>query len=209
MLLKSISNVFLSKIRENLPGAVINITHAPTPSEDLPPPLCDLASEVSSKKEGKSEEDVIREFSEKLTFSESSLRELEKASKGQSKSDVWKRQHKGRITASNFHDVNVKVKKLMRKTGQSVKCKVSPLLAKLLLPEDISELPSIKWGCMHEEDAAKAFLMTAGKKHRNGKLHSCGLFVSKSHPFWGASPDNIFSCDCRGKNAMEYKCPQL
>ena len=198
---------FLSKIRETLPGAVINITHAPTPSEDLPPPLCDLASEVSSKKEGKSEEDVIREFSEKLTFSESSLRELEKASKGQSKSDVWKRQHKGRITASNFHDVNVKVKKLMRKTGQSVKCKVSPLLAKLLLPEDISELPSIKWGCMHEEDAAKAFLMTAGKKHRNGKLHSCGLFVSKSHPFLGASPDNIFSCDCCGETAMEYKCP--
>ena len=81
-------------------------------------------------------------------------------------------QHKGRITASNFHDVNAKVKKLIRKTGQSVKCKVSPLLAKLLLPDNISELPSISWGCMHEEDAAKAFLMTLGKQHRNGKLHS-------------------------------------
>ena len=66
---------FLSEIRETLPGAVINITHAPTPSEDLPAPLCDLAIEVSSRKEGKSEEDVIREFLEKLTFSESSIRE--------------------------------------------------------------------------------------------------------------------------------------
>ena len=47
----------------------------------------------------------------------------------------------------------LKSKKIMRKTGQSVKCKVSPLLAKLLLPADISELPSIGWGCMHEEDA--------------------------------------------------------
>ena len=54
-------------------------------------------------------------FQKKLTFRESSIRELEKASRGQSKSDVWKRQHKGRITASNFHDVNVKVKRLMRK----------------------------------------------------------------------------------------------
>jgi len=69
---------------------VINITHVPTTSEDLPASLCDLAIEVSCKKEGKSEEDVIREFSE-LTFSESSIRELERASRGQSKSDVLKR----------------------------------------------------------------------------------------------------------------------
>ena len=55
--------------------------------------MCDLATVVSSKKEGKSEEDVSREFSEKLAFSVSSIRELEKASRGQSKSDVWKRQH--------------------------------------------------------------------------------------------------------------------
>ena len=53
-------------------------------------------------------------------------------------------QHKGRRTASHFNDVNAKVKKLMRKTSQSVKCKVSPLLAKLLLLYDISELPSIR-----------------------------------------------------------------
>ena len=97
---------------------MINVTHPPAPSKDLPAPLCELAIEVSSKKEGKSEEDVIREFSEKLTFSESSIRELEKASRGQSKSDVWKRPYKGRITASHFHDVNAKVKKLVRKTGQ-------------------------------------------------------------------------------------------
>ena len=37
--------------------------------------------------------------------------ELEQASRGQSKSDVWKRQHKGRTAASHFHDVNAKVKK--------------------------------------------------------------------------------------------------
>ena len=81
---------FLSKIRETLPCAVINITHPPAPSKDLPALLCELATEVSNKKEGKGGEDVIREFSEKLTFSGSSIRELEKASKGQSKSDVWK-----------------------------------------------------------------------------------------------------------------------
>ena len=38
-----------------------------------------------------------------------------------------------------------------------MKCKVSPLLAKLLLPADIGELPSIGWGCMYEEDAAMEY----------------------------------------------------
>ena len=77
-------------MRLTLPGAVINIIHLPEPSKDLPAPLCDPATQVSNKKKGKSEEDVIREFSEKLTFSESSKRELEKASRGQSKYDFWK-----------------------------------------------------------------------------------------------------------------------
>ena len=58
---------------------------------------------------------ITTDFSGELTFCERSIRELEKASRGQSKSYVWKRQHKGRITASHFHDVNAKVKKLMRK----------------------------------------------------------------------------------------------
>jgi len=77
----------------------------------------------------------------------------------------------------------------MRKTGQSVKCKVSPLLAKLLFPDDISELSSIRWGCMHEEDAAKAFLITVGNQHRNGKLHSCGSLT----PFWGQVQITFFA----------------
>ena len=122
-----------------------------------PAPLCDLATKVSSKKEGKSEEDVFREFSDKLTFSESSIRELEKASRGQSKPDVWKRQHKGRITASHFHDVNAKVKKNNEKNRPISEMQCLHFLAKLLLPADISELPSIAWGCMHKEDAAMEY----------------------------------------------------
>jgi len=48
--LKSVSNVsWLSKIKETLSGAVMNILHPPTLSKDLPAPLCDLATEVSSK----------------------------------------------------------------------------------------------------------------------------------------------------------------
>ena len=166
-------NCFLSKIREPLPGAVINITHPPTSSEDLSAPLCDPATEDSIAR--------IREFSEQLTFCASSIRELEKASRGQSKSDVWKSQHKGRITASHFHDVNAKVKKLMRKTGQSVKCKVSPLLAKLLLLDDNSEFPSIRWGCMQEEDAAMEFLLSERHADFRSLEYSCKVEYLEMH----------------------------
>ena len=50
-----------------------------------------------------------------------------------------------------------------------------------------------------------------GKKHVNPKLQQCGLFIMKSHPYIGATPDNIFSCKCTSncvnKYTVEYKCP--
>ncbi|XP_022792263.1 uncharacterized protein LOC111331423 [Stylophora pistillata] len=45
------------------------------------------------------------------------------------------------------------------------------------------------------------------KLHKNAKLHNCGLFVLKSHPYIGASPDNMFSCSCCQNACVEYKCP--
>lgn len=63
-------------------GVVINIIYVWIFSEDFLVFLCDLVIEVFCKKEGKSEEDVIREFLEKLMFSESSIRELEKVFRG-------------------------------------------------------------------------------------------------------------------------------
>ena len=54
VLLRSVNNVFFPKQGpDTLPGAVIDVTHAPPPSEDFPSPLCDVASEISSKKEEK------------------------------------------------------------------------------------------------------------------------------------------------------------
>ena len=76
-------------------------------------------------------------FSQKLSFSAGSIVELEKANRSQAKSKVWKNQRKGRITASNFHDVHTKVATLLRKRGEPVKTKVTPLLAKLLMPRDL------------------------------------------------------------------------
>ena len=43
--------------------------------------------------------------------------------------------------------------------------------------------------------------------HSNCKMISCGLFVSKSHPYIGASPDTLVLCSCCQKACVEIKCP--
>ena len=35
----------------------------------------------------------------------------------------------------------------------------------------------------------------------------CGLFLDKMHPYIGASPDRMVTCDCCPKACVEVKCP--
>ena len=74
-----------------------------------------------------------------MNWQDLKTRQLEKATRGQQCQRAWSEQRKGRITASNFHDVYTKVKTLLRMRGQAVKTKVSPLMARLLDPEDLSD----------------------------------------------------------------------
>lgn len=43
--------------------------------------------------------------------------------------------------------------------------------------------------------------------HSNATLKDCGLFVMQDHPYIGASPDGILSCDCCPLSVLEVKCP--
>ena len=82
----------------------------------------------------------------------------------------------------------------MRRTGQSVKCKVSLLLAKLLLTADISEIPSIGWGCMHEEDAVMEckcpyavrgmFILEVWNKAEYLEMHEGKLEFKRGHRYY-------------------------
>ena len=204
---KEDKQVFLTSVRRTLPDAVLNITYSPPSEEDVPPTLPEIADKVLSMANSKEECELASSFSQCLSFNDSSIKELEKATRGQSMSRQWIQQRQGRITASNFHDVYTKVKTLLRQRGKEVKTKVTPLLAKLIEPKDLSNIPAIKWGRLHEKDASKALFTSLAKVHSNPKLHTCGLFILKPHPYIGASPDNIFSCSCCGSSCVEYKCP--
>eukprot|EP00794_Sanderia_malayensis_P001117 gene1117-468_t len=104
---------FLTSVRTALPSAVLNISYAPPTEEDVPPSLQDIADKVLTVSTSKEESELVSSFSQMLSFNDNSLKELEKATRGQSKSYIWIQQRIGRITASNFHDIYNKVKKLL------------------------------------------------------------------------------------------------
>ena len=61
-------------------------------------------------------------------------------------------------------------------------------------------------GCIHEDDAIKAYEVEMQKSHVNFQLTRCGLFINEQHPFIHATPDFLTSCDCCGLGCGEVKC---
>ena len=117
-------------------------------------------------------------FSQKLSSSAENVVELEKATRSQAKSELWKNQRKGRITASNFHNVHTKVTTLLRKKGEPVKSKVTPLSAKLLIPGYLSNLPTILWECTHKDNARQAFFDSESAVDCSSSNHILSLVLA-------------------------------
>ena len=80
---------------------------------------------------------------------------------------------------------------ILRRRGNPVKTRVTPLIQELVDPVPLEKIPSLDWGKNNEHNAAAAFMKLEGVKHSHPKLLPCGLFIMKSH---GATPDNIFTC---------------
>ena len=97
---------------------------------------------------------------------------------------------------------------ILRRRGNPVKTRVTPLIQELVDPVPLKKIPSLDWGKNNEHNAAAAFMKLEGVKHSHPKLLPCGLFILKSHPYIGATPDNIFTCKCcEHRICVEYKCP--
>ena len=202
---ESSKSELLSKIRDVLPKAIINTMFSPPPDKDVPPTFADLVIDIKQQKFAPDQQMEL--FTSKLSFNDEQLHELEKATRNQSKSRIWWEHRKGRVTASRFHEVHQKVQALNKNRKKSVKVKVTPLLLSFVEPEVLKNIPALDWGKINEKHAAESFMQQEGKKHKNPKLFVCGLFLLKSHPYIGSTPDNIFQCSCCEKRCIEYKCP--
>ena len=76
--------------------------------------------------------------------------------------------------------------------GQSVKCKVTPLI---LLVTEVENIPSLEWGKRKEANAAQKFMNIEGKNHDHLNYYPL-VCISQSRPCIDATPDNIFICIC-------------
>ena len=66
---------------------------------------------------------------------------------------------------------------------------------------NLSRVKSIRWGTEKEPEARLAYEEKTGLS-----VTCCGIFVSKSLPLFGASPDGLISCPA-GNILLEIKCP--
>ena len=62
----------------------------------------------------------------------------------------------------------------------------------MIEPEKISNVPSLDWDKQNEINAAEAFMQQEGIHYGNPNILPSGLATSKSHPYIGGTPNNIF-----------------
>ena len=123
---------------------------------------------------------------------------LEKATHGQSNSILWFDHRLGHITASIM--------------GRVTKCqeKVFPnSLFKNIMQysKPNMNIPALKWGRLNEDKARKQYQSHFAIQHLGFRVRLCGFHIYLEHPYLGATPDGIVSCDCCGEGLLEVKCP--
>ncbi|CAC5369625.1 unnamed protein product [Mytilus coruscus] len=143
--------------------------------------------------------EYINDTYHKYTVTDSQAFRLEEATRNQAVSPLWFEHRKGRVTASKAHDV-------LRMREQT-----SPdnLVRRVCgyNSYDLSRKDAVRWGIEHEDEAREAYISHQKTTHINFECKLAGFFVNSKHPFVGASPDGITTCDCCGKGTLEVKCP--
>ena len=105
----------------------------------------------------------------------------------QAESDFWHSSRMLRITASN----------VKRFTSNPVS-----FVCDFWKTRNLDHIPAIQWGRSHEIEAINDF-----RKYSGLEIETCGLFVSRSMPFCGASPDGLVMKDGIVVGTVEIKCP--
>uniref|UniRef100_A0A8W8LEU1 SWIM-type domain-containing protein n=1 Tax=Magallana gigas TaxID=29159 RepID=A0A8W8LEU1_MAGGI len=145
---------------------------------------------------------------EKMVFSKSNVpppmidQELvsyiEKHTRAQRLSDLWKKLHLGRITSSIFGDV--------LQSGD----KPTSLIQQILYGSNLdkySKLPlAVQWGVDHEMDAKEDYLQIRRAIQVETNVQESGLTLCSTHSFLGASSDGRV-VDNESTGLLEIKCP--
>ena len=138
--------------------------------------------------------------------SEEAVDAIETATRGQSTNTGWYQLRTGRITASKIYRVHTKVNTLSScsNRNKNTECLVREITH--VKPVEMGQSDARLYG-IQTEAAAIDYYKKQKIQHTGVKFENCGFFISKSHPFIGASPDLLVSCNCCGDGVVECKCP--
>lgn len=135
---------------------------------------------------------------EKLILTNEEIQKMEKQTRSQSQCRRWYAYRAGRITATSAKAV-CKIRALDSNMS---------LIKKICYPSKLDkQTDAMKWGSIHEQDAAEAYQQYAEKNHVEFKMEKCGFLIHTEYPFLGCSPDRRVQCMCCGRGIIEIKCP--
>ena len=175
--------------------------------------LCEIVTKCPEKPDVESIDDVIlksdnvKMFYMNLpeVFTAKKLEIIEYCTRGQSNNELWFIHRKGVISGSKGHDVKSKMEKLNKGVMHVNLWQTFQKISGLVFVNP--NIPALKYGQSMEVNAINEFYEHMSKSHKNLKLSDCGIVLDKSHPYIGASPDQIVKCDCCSKACLEVKCP--
>ena len=131
---------------------------------------------------------------------------IEELTRGQSENPLWYDYRKGVISASKVHEVKTKMCKF--KKGTSGINNMFGLIQKISGNQFTSpDIPALKYGRNMEPEAADKFVEIFKKSHKKVSVKECGIFLDKTNPYIGASPDRIVFCSCHEDVCLEIKYP--
>ena len=124
-------------------------------------------------------------------------RNCEFDTRDQAKCKQWFNFRSGRPTASRMKAI---CRTLLETPSKS-------LIKDICYPNKKFSSKATDWGFEHESKARSEYLTKMSVTHTNFQIKEVGFFIDTKHPYIGASPDGIASCDCCGEVIIEIKCP--
>ncbi|PFX12320.1 hypothetical protein AWC38_SpisGene23745 [Stylophora pistillata] len=165
---------------------------------DLPDVLSNLYDESLANADYPTLLEKANEIVEEIQVTKKQQALVEERTRDQADSRLWFRMRTGRIRASKFKNAC--------RTDPS--CPSHSLIMSICHPEMARfNTEATKWGCQHEKVAKETYASFQKVKHKNFGMSYSGLFVSRNHPYLGASPDGLVCCDCCGAGVCVIKCP--
>ncbi|VDI82683.1 Hypothetical predicted protein [Mytilus galloprovincialis] len=105
---------------------------------------------------------------------------IERQTKTQSNSQVWKTERKKRLTASNFGKI----------VKRNTKLKIKPLISELLYSSFKGNAYTVK-GLQEERNSIHEYILKKTESGVNVNVESSGLIIDKNHKFLAGSPDGL------------------